>query len=526
MSSAHDTSATLRESVPTSRVRVVKDLPPRTGADGYVLYWMIAARRTSHSFALQRARAWAEELRRPLLVLEPLRAGYRWAADRHHVFVLQGMADQRARLEAAGVRYLPYAEPEPGAGQGLLAALAERAAVVITDDYPAFFLPRMIAAAGRQLGTRLEAIDGNGLFPMRSTERVFTRAHSFRAHLQRELPACLEHVPRPDPLAGYRLGLAKPPRSVLQRWPLLDEARLREPERLAAALPIDHAPAPVSWAVGGERAGTRRLASFLDEGLARYVDERNHPDADAGSGLSPWLHFGHVSTHQVLYELARREDWTPAQLGPAQGGSREGFWGTSAAAEAFLDELVTWRELGFNYCAQRDDVDRYESLPEWARQTMAEHAGDPRPHLYELDALQEARTADPLWNAAQRQLLREGRIHNYLRMLWGKKIYEWSPSGQEALARMIELNNRWCLDGRDPNSYSGISWVLGRYDRAWGPERPIFGKLRYMTSSSTQRKLRLREYLDRFGEEPGEAKAGATKTKKSRAAGRGRAVSA
>lgn len=502
MGTGEGTSATLRASVPAARLRVVTDLPPRTSADAYVLYWMIAARRTSHSFGLQRARAWAEELRRPLLVLEPLRAGYRWAADRHHVFVLQGMADQQVRLRAAGVRYLPYAEPAPGAGQGLLAALAERAAVVVTDDYPAFFLPRMIEAAGRRLGTRLEAIDGNGLLPMRSTERVFTRAHSFRAHLQRELPGHLEHLPRPDPLAGYGLGLAKLPRSVSQRWPMLDEAALREPQRLAAALPIDHGPGAVSWAVGGERAGTARLARFLDEGLARYVDERNHPDADAGSGLSPWLHFGHVSTHQVLYELAQREGWTPAQLGPAQGGSREGSWGTSAAAEAFLDELVTWRELGFNACAHQRDVDRYESLPAWARQTMAEHAGDPRPHLYDLETLQAGRTSDPLWNAAQRQMLREGRIHNYLRMLWGKKIYEWSPSGEEALARMIELNNRWCLDGRDPNSYSGIAWVLGRYDRAWGPERPIFGKLRYMTSGSTQRKLRLREYLARFGDEP------------------------
>jgi deoxyribodipyrimidine photo-lyase len=494
------TSAALRGSVPASRLRVVTDLPPRTGPDAYVLYWMIAARRTRHSFALQRARAWAEALRRPLLVLEPLRAGYRWAADRHHLFVLQGMADQHVRLKAAGVRYLAYAEPEPGAGRGLLEALAERAAVVVTDDYPAFFLPRMIAAAGQQLRTRLEAIDGNGLLPMRATDRVFTVAHSFRAHLQKALPEQLEALPRPDPLARYGLGTAKLPRGVLQRWPMLGDAELRAPERLLARLPIDHAPAPVG-VTGGERAGTVRLARFLGEKLPRYLEDRSHPDADGGSGLSPWLHFGHVSPHQVLHALGEHEGWTPAQLGPAQGGTREGFWGTSAAAEAFLDELVTWRELGFNYCAHRGDMDRFESLPEWARTTMAKHARDPRPHLYDLDALQEARTADPLWNAAQRQLLREGRIHNYLRMLWGKKIYEWSPSGEEALARMIELNNRWALDGRDPNSYSGITWVLGRYDRAWGPERPIFGKLRYMTSGSTERKLRLREYLARYGDE-------------------------
>ncbi|MCA9707659.1 MAG: deoxyribodipyrimidine photolyase [Myxococcales bacterium] len=477
---------------------MVVDRPPSPRGD-YVLYWMIAARRTRHSFGLQRARGWAAALGKPLLVFEPLRAGYRWAADRHHVFVLEGMRDQAARLRRAGVRYLPYVEPEPGAGRGLLAALAERAAVVVTDDFPAFFLPRMVAAAGERLGCRLEAIDGNGLLPLRAVDRVFTRAHSLRAHLQRALPEHLEHVPEPDPLHGYDLGAARVARAVLERWPMATASQLAAPEALAAALPLDHGPGPVAMLPGGEAAGARRLERFLDQELPRYGTDRNHPDDDGGSGLSPYLHFGHVGVHQVLHELARREDWTPADLGPPQGGAREGWWGVGASADAFLDELVTWRELGLNFCAHRGDYDRFESLPDWARKTMAEHAGDPRPHVYDLDALQQARTRDPLWNAAQRQLLREGRIHNYLRMLWGKKIYEWSASPEQAWAHMVELNNRWCLDGRDPNSYSGIAWVMGRYDRAWGPERPIFGKLRFMTSQSTQRKLRVREYLARYG---------------------------
>lgn len=485
-------------SVPDLRVRAVVDRPPHAAGD-YVLYWMIAARRTRHSFALQRARGWASELGKPLLVLEPLRVGYRWAADRHHVFVMQGMRDHAARFARAGVRYLPYVEPEPGAGQGLLAALAERAAVVVTDDYPAFFLPRMIEAAGRRLRCRLEAVDGNGLLPLRATDRVFSRAHSLRAYLQKELPAHLDRVPVADPLARYDLGAARVARAVLQRWSMARSSELDAPEGRAATLPLDHTPGPVDALPGGEMAGTRRLERFLAEGLARYGDDRNHPDEDGGSGLSPYLHFGHVGAHQILHGIARRESWTPAQLGPPQGGSRNGWWGVSEAADGFLDELVTWRELGFNFCAHRRDYDRFESLPDWARKTMAEHAGDPRPHLYDLDTLQGARTHDPLWNAAQRQLLREGRIHNYLRMLWGKKIYEWSGSGEQALERMVELNNRWCLDGRDPNSYSGITWVLGRYDRAWGPERPIFGKLRYMTSDSTRRKLRVRAYLARYG---------------------------
>jgi deoxyribodipyrimidine photo-lyase len=149
-------------------------------------------------------------------------------------------------------------------------------------------------------------------------------------------------------------------------------------------------------------------------------------------------------------------------------------------------------------CARQPDCDRWETLPAWARATLERHAGDPREHEYDLPQLEAARTHDPLWNAAQTQLVREGRMHNYLRMLWGKKILEWSPTPQEALARMLRLNDRWALDGRDPSSIAGAAWVLGRYDRAWGPERPEFGTIRYMSSANTLRKVRARETMRRY----------------------------
>jgi deoxyribodipyrimidine photo-lyase len=193
------------------------------------------------------------------------------------------------------------------------------------------------------------------------------------------------------------------------------------------------------------------------------------------------------------------EDWTPNDLSDSRSGSREGWWGMSPSSESFLDELITWRELGYNMAAHRRDYDRYESLPAWALQTLQEHAQDPRPVTYPLEEFENSKTHDDLWNAAQRELVQTGRMQNYLRMLWGKKILEWTESPQQALAFMIELNNKYALDGRDPNSYSGIFWVLGRYDRAWGPERPIFGKIRYMSSQSTLRKLKLKQYLSRFG---------------------------
>jgi deoxyribodipyrimidine photo-lyase len=179
-------------------------------------------------------------------------------------------------------------------------------------------------------------------------------------------------------------------------------------------------------------------------------------------------------------------------------GRRSGWWKVSSAAEEFLDQVITWRELGFNRCANRDDYDKYESLPSWALQTLSLHSRDRRKHIYGMAQLEAGMTHDPLWNAAQRQLLHEGQIHNYLRMLWGKKILEWSETPQQALDVMVELNNKYALDGRDPNSYSGIFWVLGRYDRPWGPERPIFGKVRYMSSENTARKVRVPNYIQKY----------------------------
>ncbi len=247
-------------------------------------------------------------------------------------------------------------------------------------------------------------------------------------------------------------------------------------------------------------AAKQDLQQFLDAKLPLYDSDRNQPERDATSGLSPYLHFGHLSVHQVFEEVTSRAEWTPELVADKANGSSRGWWGASPEVEAFLDQLITWRELGYNLCSRTDDYDRYESLPDWAQATLQEHASDKREHVYSLEEFEQSRTHDPLWNAAQRQLVREGRMHNYLRMLWGKKILEWSESPRAALEVMIELNNKYALDGRNPNSYSGIFWVLGRYDRPWGPERPIFGKIRYMSSENTARKVRVKGYLEKYSE--------------------------
>lgn len=483
--------------VPQERIRALNAHEVRASGD-YVLYWMIAARRTRWNLALDRAIEHARRLAKPLVIFEPLRVGYPWASDRLHRFVLDGMAENQRRAEVSPAFYFPYVERSPDEGKGLLRTLAASACVVVTDDYPCFMLPRMLAAAAQQLEVGLEAIDGNGLYPMRAATKVFSAAAHFRRHLQRELPAYLLGRPRKDPLSRLELPrLDRLPQAVTRRWRAADPALLHGDAAPMRALAIDHRVGPTTT-VGGSAAGEGQWRHFLEERLDRYAEDRNSPESSGASGLSPYLHFGHLSAHQIFHDLAQREGWSPADWSPRVNGARTGYWGFRAGAEAFLDQVITWRELGFNACVGRPDYADYDALPTWARATLERHSGDRRPWRYALREFEAAETHDPLWNAAQRQLRQDGTIHNYLRMLWGKKILEWADSPRDALAIMIELNDRYALDGRDPNSYSGIGWCLGKYDRPWAPERPIFGVVRYMSSENTARKYRVKPYLERY----------------------------
>jgi deoxyribodipyrimidine photo-lyase len=303
-----------------------------------------------------------------------------------------------------------------------LAALAERACLVVTDDSPAFFYPRMVAAAAARLPVRLEAVDGNGLLPLAATGELYPTAYAFRRFLQKALPEHLGALPAARPFAGAPLlPQATLPADLLRRFPPASPELLAGEPAALAALPIDHAVRPLPEFPGGAEAARKALDRFLDRRLSRYAEGRNDLDDEATSGLSPYLHFGHLSAHEVFAALTEREGWTPERLAGDRRGAKEGFWGMSPAAESFLDELVTWREVGFNRAAKQPGYDRYETLPDWARRTLAEHAGDERPELYALADFERAGTHDDLWNAAQGQLRGEGRIHNYLRMLWGRK---------------------------------------------------------------------------------------------------------
>ena len=317
----------IASSVPALRVESCNSAPVEPGGD-HVVYWMIASRRVGWNFALERAADWAKELEKPLLVLEALRCGYRWASDRHHAFILQGMADNARRLGRTRVGYHPYVERRAGAGKGLLEALAKRAAVVVTDDYPGFFLPRMVAAAGERMPVRLEKVDSNGLLPLAAAEKTYKRAVDFRRLLQKTLPRHLDEFPRPSALVGAPLpAFDRLPTTITRRWPAADVEDLASDPNCLAELPIDHDVSPVVYA-GGEVAGGKVLERFLDRRLERYAEGRRDVRDRATSELSPYLHFGHVSAHEVFSAVADREGWDPGQLFHKATASRSGWWGS------------------------------------------------------------------------------------------------------------------------------------------------------------------------------------------------------
>lgn len=464
----------------------------------YVLYWMQANRRFSYNYALDYAVGWANKLGKPLLIYEGLNVDYPWASDRLHRFILEGMQENLELSKKQKFNYYPYVEPEKGAGKGLLYRLADKAAVVISDEYPVFIIKEHNRKVGENIDVPYMTVDSNGIIPLGVTDKDPYSAYLFRKIMQKHFVEAFTHPPKESPLDELEnkdeITLSQ---DFLQKYPQ-GEKYLSNIEESIAGFPIDHSVKPGKF-TGTRQAGLGKLGAFIQHKLDQYDDHRNDPDASASSGLSPWLHFGKVSEYEIVKAILdhQPEGWDITDITP-NNGKNSGFFNGDPNIESFLDEVITWREVGFHYAHHVDNYDQLESLPDWVHKTMDEHRNDEREYIYSLEEFEQSETHDEIWNAAQTELREEGIMHNYLRMLWGKKIIEWTPDYQTAADYMIELNNKYALDGRDPNSYSGIFWCLGRFDRAW-QERPILGKLRYMTSQSTRKKVKLDRYLRRYG---------------------------
>jgi deoxyribodipyrimidine photo-lyase len=444
--------------------------PERAG--DYVLYWMQQSQRAAFNPALEAAIAAGNRLGLPVLVGFGLTDLYPEANARHYAFMLEGLAETARNLQARGIAFVI----RHGTPDEVAVTLANRAAMVVCDR--GYLRPQKqwrsrVAADAKR---RVLQVEGDVVVPVDMvSKKPEIGARTLRPKLLRLREDFLH------PLACERPSI--PPNQLELR----SDVDLSNIPALIAQLRIDRSIAPVSAFRGGETEARRRLRGFVAHRLDQYAAARAHLGEPQVSTLSPYLHFGQISPVEIA--LAVREAKTDAN-----------------DRASYLDELVIRRELSTNFVNCEPRYDRYDALPDWARRTLAAHRTDWRQHLYDYGELAQAETHDPYWNAAMREMLATGYMHNHMRMYWGKKVLEWSLSPEDGYATLVRLNNTYFLDGRDANSYANVGWVFGLHDRPW-PERPIFGTVRYMNAAGLKRKTDIEAYVRRVAAQAGEENA-------------------
>jgi deoxyribodipyrimidine photo-lyase len=454
------------------RVTVRRPGPPDPDGKA-VVCWMQRAQRADDNPALDTAIAAANELRLPVVVLFVLDPAFPSANLRHFQFLIEGLEELPEALAARGAGFVLRIG---GRGEVGRFCADVRAALLVGDENPLREPERWRRLVTEAARAPFWTVDADVVVPSALLEKEQWSAGTMRPRVLRHLDLCLRPSSRPKARVVWRT-----PRGL---------AHVRPDVELVDELPLDRSVAPATSWRGGRREGLARLKAFVGHRLDGYSAARNRPEADGTSGLSPYLHFGQIGPREVA--LAVR----------ASGGP-------PADRQSFIEELVVRRELAVNFVRYNASYDRVESAARWALEALARRRDDPREWLYSERQLERAATHDPLWNAAQRQMVESGWMHGYVRMYWAKKILEWSESPEAAMAAAIALNDRYELDGRDPNGYAGIAWaIVGKHDRAWGPERPVYGTVRYMSFASTSRKFDSRAYIARWtvGEELGSSR--------------------
>lgn len=431
-----------------------------------VIYWMQRAQRGIDNPALDLAIEAGNRLKIPVVVFFGLHPRYPRANLRHYSFLIDGLPETRQEVTARGAYFLFRPFPEHD-----LVELCHilNPALVVGDENPLREPEGWRRSAAVRLNVTFVTVDADVLVPTSHFTKEEYAARTIRPKIHRLLPINLKPHPnlraqhRSDPLEAKLNGLNRP----------------IEKSELLQTLPLDRSVNPVSGVTGGTSAATSRLKSFIQHTLPNYDSARNLPNLAGTSELSAFLHFGHISPLTIA--LAVQESGAPDQ-----------------AREAFLEELIVRRELAINFVKFNRHYDQLGGCHSWAIQTLHRHASDLRPYYYSLEELERACTHDDLWNAAQTEMLFTGRMHGYLRMYWAKKILEWTRSPEEAFEIAINLNDKYQLDGRDPNGYTGIAWALGgKHDRPWGPERQVFGLIRTMVYSGCARKFSIPAYIER-----------------------------
>ncbi len=439
----------------------VKPLNPRAAVRGdYVLYWMQASQRAEWNHALEFAIMKANELGKPLVTYFGLTDDFPEANSRHYEFMLEGLKEVASALRQRGTKMVVRHEP-PARG---VVQLAKHACLVVVDRGYLRVQKEWRRHAAEQLRCAMIQVETDAVVPVEtaSLKEEFSAA-TFRPRIGRKLPLFLVPLDEGQPrLDSTGLGM--------------DSLDVDDIETVMSGLAMDRSVGRAGNVRGGTSEARRRLEAFLSDKLDEYPERRNDPNEDGLSNLSPYLHFGQISPLSVALQVLQTR---------------------SRGSDAYLEQLIIRRELSLNYVHYNPNYDSFEGLPAWAQSTLRTHERDARQYRYTPEELEEAGTHDPYWNAAQNEMRTTGKMHGYMRMYWGKKIIEWTESPQEAFKTALHLNNKYELDGRDPNGFTGVAWCFGKHDRPWR-ERAILGKVRYMNDRGLRRKFDADEYARRW----------------------------
>jgi len=443
------------------RIKLLNSQPINQKGD-FVVYWMQATQRVEHNQALDYAILLANKLKQPLLVYFAITENYPEANQRHYYFMLEGLKEIQQSLAKKNIQFLiQNVSPEIG-----VCSIATNASVVVVDCGYTKTEKQWRDYVVSQIFCPMVQVECNVVVPvaLASSKEEYSAA-TIRRKIKKLVTKFLVLYKKPD----------------LDKTKIITDFSFFEISDLDQAvqhLNVDKSVKQVETFNGGTSKAKRYLREFIDTKLEKYDEQRNDPTKDVSSNMSPYLHFGQISP--IFVALKVLESNIPSM-------------------DAYLEQLIIRRELAFNFVFYNKNYDSFEGLPEWTQKTLTEHKNDPREYIYSLAVLEDAKTHDAYWNAAQKQMTLSGKMHGYMRMYWGKKIIEWTKNPQTAYKYMLYLNNKYELDGRDPNGYTGVAWCFGKHDRPW-KERPIFGKIRYMNANGLRRKFNIEKYVKQIAQ--------------------------
>ncbi|HPQ52316.1 MAG TPA: deoxyribodipyrimidine photo-lyase [Spirochaetota bacterium] len=441
--------------IQSERILALNSREPRQG--DYVLYWMQQSQREEYNHALEYAARMANEYEKPLVVFFGLTGTFPEAQGRHYWFMLEGLKNTGKQLKERGIAFsIQLCSPEKGALE-----MSRRAVLVVTDRGYLRIQRTWREQAAAEMKCPLVQVESDVIVPVDTASwKEEYSAATLRPKIARLLHEYLVPLEKVSLNHGaLRLDIMSEPVDDIQR--IMD------------SLEVSREVKPVRWIQGGTTEAKKLLDAFCREKLPKYGEERNEPSRDFQSVMSPYLHFGQISPLFVALKIREH---------------------SGDSADAYIEELIVRRELSMNFIRYNENYDSFLSLPDWAKITLGAHTRDSRDYIYTLEELEQGKTHDPCWNAAQREMVYLGKMHGYMRMYWGKKIIEWSRTPEEAYEQALYLNNKYELDGRDPNGFTGVAWCFGKHDRAW-KERPVFGKVRYMNENGLRRKFNMDAYI-------------------------------